>query len=515
MVGRPQPRRGRWHRCERFAWRKGLFCALVLAHVGAETRVCTAVQARATAESASQFYTARSPWGDPVLRRRRFTQTLGLGLWDLDGYPSDGPLELEFSARLRLDADFGQASEETDPQSSNYFVPGLEQAPLDVVHAYLDARGLLDDTVGLRLGRQYLVDSLGWWSFDGALLRASLPIHLELEGYVGYEQRGGLPWMSTSRFERDGVYRGSRGRLEPEEWPSYLNESRPAPAWGTAVQLTGLRGVQARLSYRRVTERDRIILGPFGGTGGSPRVYGQDRVSSERLGISAGADEPGLGGVRAQAVYDAYVRVLSECYGSIEWVLDEALIFGLDGASLRPTFDADSVFNFFAQHPMQQAVLRADWRALRHVQISGTAGIRAFGADGEPGEPEGAATGETDPGRGFDHIYSLTTRAESGPGAAEIASVAEVGDSGDLIGSEIRTTRFFDDGFYDVLAIVSVYAWQNSLRPERDSVSVTYVLGGGITPSSSTHAGLEWEHTVTHVWGHGFRLLATLNLEIE
>ncbi len=51
-------------------------------------------------------------------------------------------------------------------------------------------------------------DVLGWWSFDGALLRVTTPYYVQLEAYGGLEQRGGLP-LSTSRFERQGIWRGS------------------------------------------------------------------------------------------------------------------------------------------------------------------------------------------------------------------------------------------------------------------------------------------------------------------
>src|SRR5688572_32411897 len=84
----------------------------------------------------AQFYSLQSPFGEPLLRRRRYTDTLALSLDDLLG--SEKPLgpSLSFRSRLRLDSDFGIEPAERDPASSRY-VPGLEQAPLDLMYAYL------------------------------------------------------------------------------------------------------------------------------------------------------------------------------------------------------------------------------------------------------------------------------------------------------------------------------------------------------------------------------------------
>ena len=121
----------------------------------------SAVESEVTATSTAQSYTLRSPFGEPQLRRRRFTQWLGLRLRDLEGLPAQKGPEISFDANLRVDADLGQTAAERDPRDAEHFVPGLEQAPLDVMFAYFEARGLVDRSIGLRLGRQYITDVLG------------------------------------------------------------------------------------------------------------------------------------------------------------------------------------------------------------------------------------------------------------------------------------------------------------------------------------------------------------------
>src|SRR6185295_20359055 len=101
----------------------------------------------------------------------------------------------------------------------------------DLMMAYVEGRGYADGLVGFRLGRQYVVDALGFWSFDGGLVRLTTPAYFTVEGYGGFEQRGGLPLLATSRFEADGVYRGDRTSMGLVTWPAYLDEARLAPAY--------------------------------------------------------------------------------------------------------------------------------------------------------------------------------------------------------------------------------------------------------------------------------------------
>src|SRR5690606_14380529 len=59
----------------------------------------------------AQFYTLQSPYGDPLVRRRRYTQTLGLGVYNLQGdYVPGGP-QLFVRAMLRLDRSEEHTSE--------------------------------------------------------------------------------------------------------------------------------------------------------------------------------------------------------------------------------------------------------------------------------------------------------------------------------------------------------------------------------------------------------------------
>src|SRR3954465_11890904 len=130
----------------------------------------------------AQFYSLQSPYGSPLVARRRYTQTLALNLYDLQTDRTPLGPRLSFKSRLRLDSDFGQRPEERNPDSTSY-IPGLVEAPLDVMYAYLEGQRYMDGALGFRIGRQYVVDSLGFWSFDGAELMLSTPAYLAIEVY--------------------------------------------------------------------------------------------------------------------------------------------------------------------------------------------------------------------------------------------------------------------------------------------------------------------------------------------
>ena len=126
----------------------------------------------------------------------------------------------------RLDADFGLDQREITLASHNgYYVPGLQRAPFDLMFGYFDISNVANGLMSARLGRQYVIDALGWWSFDGALVCLQLSLYFAVEGYSGWEQRGGFP-LSTSRYEMNGTWRGDRLRMDPTLYPEFLEASR-------------------------------------------------------------------------------------------------------------------------------------------------------------------------------------------------------------------------------------------------------------------------------------------------
>src|SRR5664280_1247117 len=155
----------------------------------------SAYEASVDGQTVLQLYTVQGFYGTPSLSRQRLTHQLGLDVVNVAGSAWHGEPWINVRVRMRMDGDYGISPAEQDPNNSDYFVPGLKTAPVDILYAYVEGGGWLHDTVGFRLGRQLFFDELGWWSFDGARLAFTPGRLFELAGYVGFEQRGGLPFL--------------------------------------------------------------------------------------------------------------------------------------------------------------------------------------------------------------------------------------------------------------------------------------------------------------------------------
>ncbi|HEY6727738.1 MAG TPA: hypothetical protein VI197_27070 [Polyangiaceae bacterium] len=469
-----------------------------------------AAEAAVRADLTAQYYDVLSPYGDPVMQRRRYTHTLDLDVADIDGDTSYRAPELAFRTRLRLDADFGQFGYERDPEALGRYAPGLEQAPFDVMVAYLEGRHYLGGAVGFRVGRQYQVDSLGWWSFDGALVRADVPGVFGLEAYGGFEQRDTLGVLGTSRYEADGVFRGNRDDLEQGEWPSYLEQSRLAPAYGGSVQTLGLSFVQARASYRKVLNRDDVLVSLFPDPDGAIRTIDDTRTSTERAGLALTLQHERLGSLDGEAVYDLFSRRLSELQASLDWYASDATTLGLRYDYWLPVFDGDSIFNWFGHTPSQTGEVAAYTEISPRADVALRAGVRVYGLALDPGESLDQDA------RWVDELAALNARYRWGQGELRFDADSQWGDTGHRVGGNLSASRRFLEGYYDTLVVLSLYDFEDGLREERGTTSMGYVLGGGLSPEIErvlrSRLGLQWEHWYSQRDAHQFRVLLTLSV---
>ncbi|HYP86619.1 MAG TPA: hypothetical protein VEQ59_00660 [Polyangiaceae bacterium] len=475
-----------------------------------------AYETEVDASITAQYYALSSPWGDPQLRVRRYTETLGLSVWNIQGQDDPRGPRLSFQSRLRLDADFGQSSAERTLRNPSY-IPGLEQAPLDLMYAYLEGQRYLNGYLGFRLGRQYVFDTLGFWSFDGGLVTLSTPLNLVFEGYAGFEQRGGgLPYFGTRRFESQGVYRGDRYGYDSAYYPLFLDESRLAPAAGLAVEASALGFIHSRLSYRKVINRDRVNISPFMDLGSGQYFLSGDRASSERIGYSLRADSPHLGALNGSVVYDFYNQIFSEYAGSANAYLSSRVTVGASFERYTPTFDGDSIFNWFSHSPTTSALGRADVRFSRRWSTTFSSGVRWFETQGDPSSyaarPDAAKTT-----RLYDLSLDAGTLYDYGAGSWALRGGGETGQRGHRLGGDITGRRRFS-ARYDAMCVLSLWDWSDGLRRDRDATSFGYVLGGGVTPGPNffmrSRLGVELEHQMNRLVGQRFRAMLTLDLTV-
>jgi len=515
------------------------------------------------AETAAQGYEIAGPWGDTTLSRRRLTQTLGLAAYHLQG--DFVPHEADYSVRLmmRLDSDFGinshleggQSGAETrfGVLSGSRFVPGLEPATLDLMYGWVEGKNLASGFFGFKVGRQYVTDVLGWWSFDGGLVRLTTPVWFEIEAYGGFEQRGGLP-LSTSRYESQGVWRGSHadfgqgaGSPTVTDYPSY-QYAQPAPAFGVALQSTGLNWVHGRFTYRRVYNTGKSVTSQFPEPSGGYATAEGTRISSEKFGYAANVPilfvpmTEDYGHLKGGFHYDLYNQLFGSAFGGIEGFVTDEVTIGADVDYYEPTFDADSIFNWFAKSPVTTALGRTAIRFTKRFHVAGSGGVRLWSTQGDPdefGSGQCAATTLTgecpgttsyvDPSVGpvrdfsrdednratatlVDGLGNLSGRYRFETAWVALRSMLQTGERGRRVGGALSGEKRLDDGRFTLGSRVSVYEWTDNLRQDRDATSFGYVLDGGVAPAEFAKFNLQWEHDMNRLVGHRFRVLALLNL---
>lgn len=480
-----------------------LFALLVgMTHLGFAVPA-HAFETEVFAETAAQGYALRSPWGEPLIARRRFTQTLGLGLYELYGDGAKGAPDIFFRGRMRLDTDFGIADEElVYDAASNRFVPGLRQGQVDLMYGYLEGRRLAGGWLGFRLGRQYLVDSLGWWGFDGGLLRLTTPVYLQAELYGGFEERGGLP-LSTPRFERNGIWRGNRTGFDDRVYPEF-QEAELAPAYGISLESAGVTWIHVKLDYRKVHNQGESVVTvlPDPTTGTLVKESGT-RTSSERAGGTLNLTAFDAFHVNAGAVYDFYNAVFSSYYGALDFHPSRELTIGAEYENYLPTFDADSIFNFFAHNPMQTAMGRAAWDMSDDFDLAASFGVRLF-------ETEMKSDAFL-----VDWLGDAAARHRWSSGHAGVRGLFEVGDRGRRKGVDVYgEQRFLGDRWLGS-ARTSLYDFHDTLRPVGKLTSFAYMLGGGFRPSEDATIRLEWEQATNRLVGQRYRVLAMLDVRVR
>jgi len=495
-------------------------CAAALGVAATLSGPARAIEPELTTDSSAQAYDVRSPTGQTVLERTRFTSALGVNLYDILGHDPrrrDAP-ELSFRARVRYDADYGVGGSESNPINAVSFVPGTRDGAgmVDLMYAYLEGRRFAHGALGFKLGRQYMVDSLGWWSFDGAEVKATFPFYLAVEAYGGLEVRGGLP-LSTPRFEAGGVWRGDRSGWDPLLYPQF-QPADVAPAFGAALEASGVTWLRSRLTYRRVYDTGSVGLTEFPNANLPPTTYSATRISTDRLGYAVEADLRRWGSVKAGLAYDLYDVRFSQIYAALELFATKRLTLGLDYDYFAPTFDGDSIWNVFAGEPVNDVSARASY-VHGHLAVSAGATARVYTVDTAPSNPASASPNLAPTNAGyyptnghpFDEGGDVSARYRWGEGSVGLRGAVNVGDAGDRVGVDVSGQRVLETR-YLFKGRAGVWQWDDKLRPDRDATNVGYMLGVGYRFAPRCQTMFEWQHDMNRLVGQRFRALLTLGV---
>ncbi len=480
-----------------------------------------ALEPEVTSDTAAQFYDVRSPTGQTVIMRRRVTTTLGVSVYDLYDTPDDpnGP-SLSFRARMRYDADYGGSGAETDKDNFGRVVPGFERGPIDLMYGYVEGRRFLEGWLGFKLGRQYVVDALGWWSFDGGQVKITTPYYFAAELYGGLEQRGGMP-LSTPRYERDGVWRGDRSGYDPSLYPSF-QPNDVAPAIGAALESAGFQWLHGRLTYRRVYNTGSSNVSQFANGLRAPATYDGTRISQERLGYGFDGTLPEIGGLKGGMAYDLYNARFANIFASVDAFVSRRVTLSLDYDYYQPTFDGDSIWNFFMSMPMNDLGGRVSWDATDHLDFSAGARARAFSLQTEnekldnPSSPNGLSDGNYFPKSGLEMMGggNLAGRWHFGEGMVGARGAADFASNGHRLGMDLYGERTLETRFI-LSARTGVWSWDDNLRQDRDATSFQYVLGGGYKLWQRSKVFADFQHDMNRIVGHRFRAMLWLSIAIS
>jgi len=317
------------------------------------------------------------PAGDGgLVSRRRFVEDLHLAAWNLLPGSDDpyyrGP-RIAVEMMMRLDTDFSVSRAESDPSLERSYVPGVVPMQMDMMFAYLDARGFWDGALDARAGRQIRVDTVGYFAFDGLETVMHLPGYLDVSPYFGWEVRGG-DVLGFDQLELDGVDSGGRDELEeemyrdrvdPEPRMAFGAEAAWAPSrWfdaGVAVRLVGL---SEELAQQRVAGRFSLGNRPLRASGRilwSPMLDRQDDLDAA---LAEGT-------------------LVSEADFELAVLQVEPLKIAAEYHLYRPTFEADSIFNVFDLTPRRDLGGRAEVRPARTIALAAWGYARL--ADGSAG----------------------------------------------------------------------------------------------------------------------------------
>ncbi len=494
-----------------------------------------ALDAEVTSDSSAQFYDVRSPaptaFGNiTVLNRRRLTTSLGLGIYNLMDAPqgdSKAP-DLSFRGRIRYDADYGIPSSQSDasnPQNFPSVVPGLDQQLFDLMYAYIEGRRFAGGWLGFKVGRQYVTDVLGWWAFDGGQVNVTTPYYFKAEAYGGLEERGGIP-LSTPRFDAPGVWAGDRSGYASSLYPQF-QPARLAPAFGVALESTGVTWIHGRLTYRRVYNTGSSNTSEFASGLTPPTLADGSRVSSERLGYAMDASLADIGGAKAGIIYDFYRGDITSIYGSLDWYASPKITVSADYDYYVPSFDGDSIWNFFAGEPMNDVGLRGNVDIDDRLSIAGGAHLRVYSVQTSPfcdvttqcGTTmfmpstyyNAAATYFPTNGHPFDEGGDIRARWRTAETNIALQATGAWGAEGDRVGGDLSAERIFESR-YIAMARTGVWQWDDKLRPDRSTTTFNYVLGAGYRFAQRSQGTVEFEHDISGLVGNRFRLLFLLTL---
>ena len=195
---------------------------------------------------------------------------------------------------------------------------------------------------------------------------------------------------------------------------------------------------------------------------------------------------------------------LAEASVEVDALPAPTLTVGASYEYYLPSFDGDSIFNWFAQFPTHDAAIRSSWEINRRLLAATRTGVRRFGGRDENGRDK------------FDMapLFEVTTRLQQAHGTARIRVSGFSGALRQQMGAGLSADRSIWDETASVLARFSAFRTQDELSRHPDWNSYSYMLGVEARALPETSLRLEFDHAINPLVGHRFRVVALLDLAV-
>ena len=450
-----------------------------------------AFDAEVRAESTASSWQVRGPAGAAVLSLRRFTQTLSLAGTSHSDDPHAPVIRLR--ARLRIDSDFGSACDpgtdrcldELNRSRAAEFAPLFARRAVDLPFAFLEVSGLARGRLDLRAGRQLVVDSLGFFLFDGGLARLNLGAVASVEAYGGWETRAGFP-LSNGRYERDGLLRADRTGWDRSIATAVVDRAS-ASVVGAAVDLHASTRLDARLTWRRIWTDEGIA----------------EEAVAARTDLQLGA------AVRtfAEAVYMVPMATVTTAALGVEGLPTHGGRWSVEVQRVRPVFDLTSIWASFWIDPTDEARASLSLPIGRTVDLSLSTWARRYVLDSE-------ATTNAAPSLGapLNAGGSASVRVRLPRWDASLRTALEGGALGTRGNADVAVRAWVLRRALRIDALVSLAHVRDSLRADRSLDGLGVVLGATVPLGRIAQVSVSLEDDINSVVGHRVRAIGVLEL---
>ena len=431
--------------------------------------------------------------GVTLLNRRTLTQYLGVRVFNLldpgqSPYVAgtrQPPALIWAHALMRFQTEFAGYMEHGGR------VPELENNQLDLMLGAVEGRNLWG-RVDFTLGRQFDMELLDFFAFDGLKVRINLPWSLHVESLFGLQVARAQPF-SAAVFQTDGTSDDG-------------TDEALSPTFGLALGWRLEPWLDLRLAYRGAASMARRVPPRAGTADDDDRdtVWGIDQ---ELLFLGLQCELPWLDtrvgiGLR----YNMLLGQLDDVQLSLIQRLGQRHQAQLEALHSRPHFDGDSIFNIFATEPYTEVAARYSLRILHQLGAHARFGYRRMWA---PDDPQ-AAAGDDNPDA-FSMGLGAWWRSWRLRATADVFALG--GHGGTTVGGDLQ-------GQWDLLSRLTLQGRASLIdfhgaggQVSADGLNLGLQLGARLRLFKGVLLHVLFEDNISPQYRSALRLLGVLDLE--